>query len=315
MLFESLLCIVPLMWNHGLAEERFFLYTLWSVNRCFANTGCGYHQYHHRRYWHKYWSYTISCSFSEILCAEKVASPCYRQSHFSPVSLLILEVCSSSAVPGEAPSVGTWCFPHPHCAVSLCCPECSKPLPSPALCRDPGGSPHQHPSLFHCTVDGGDLGARPLHQLIVEPGCSPCTAAPACFVQGPSGVGVCARLHRTPCAGLFEHSGVLPSNIRARLAPFGPQISGCEATCSCDNVLRIKRAEKNIFGDVIVMPWMDDKEQHAAPGYQAFTANSASDCLNVFLFHSACCASPHIQLPATSTTWNVKRERLFLQYL
>lgn len=46
---------------------------------------------------------------------------------------------------------------------------------------------------------------------------------------------------------------------------------------------------------------MDDKEENAAPGYQAFAANSASDCLNVFLFHSACCASPHFQLPATTT--------------
>jgi len=61
------------------------------------------------------------------------------------------------------------------------------------------------------------------------------------------------------------------------------------------------------------MPGMDDKEQNAAPGYQAFSANSASDCLNVF--HSACCASPHFQLPATMAIWNVKRERSLLWYL
>lgn len=92
-----------------------------------------------------------------------------------------------------------------------------------------------------------------------------------------------------------------PSNTGVREVPFGPQISRCEATCSCHNLLRIKRTKKKIFGHVIVMPWMDDKEQNAASGYQAFTANSASDCLNVFPFHSACCASPHFQLPATTT--------------
>ena len=104
-----------------------------------------------------------------------------------------------------------------------------------------------------------------------------------------------------PRAVLCEDDGVHSSNTGVREAPFGPQISRREATCSCDNLLRIKRAKKKIFGYVIVMPWTDGNDQNAAPGYQAFTANSASDCLNVFLFHSACCASPRFQLPATTT--------------
>lgn len=58
-----------------------------------------------------------------------------------------------------------------------------------------------------------------------------------------------------------EDGGVHPSNSGVRGAPFGSQISRCEATCSCDNLLRIKRAKKNMFGYVVVMPrmggWMD----------------------------------------------------------
>lgn len=185
----------------------------------------------------------------------------------------------------------------------------------PLLCVETLTDPPSIRSPFRCTVDGGDLGAGALHQprwaVRVQP-LHRCSSVFRARSQRDRGL-------RHPAPNTLGRAvwarRVLPSNTRARPAPFDPQISGCEATRSCDNVLRVKTAEKIISADVIVVPWMDDKEQHAAPGCQAFSANSASDCLNVFLFHSACCASPRVQPPATTTTWNVKRERLFLQYL
>ena len=152
MLFESLLCIMPLMWNHRLAEEQFFLYTLWSVNRCFADGG---------------WCIGIIIGDTDTntgLTQEAVIFQRYFVLKRSPLpvtgscifhqlnSQLTSEMCSSSAVPGEAPSAGAWCFPQPHHTTSLHStvrPQSVADPFHPLLCIETLAVPHtRHPHCF-----------------------------------------------------------------------------------------------------------------------------------------------------------------------
>lgn len=152
MLFESLLCIMPLMWNHRLAEQQFFLYALWSVNRCFANGG---------------WYIGIivgdtdtntgltqeAVIFQRYFVLKRSSLPATGSCIFHQLnSCLTPEMRSSSAIPGEATSAAAWCFPQAHHTASLHStvrPQSAADPFHPLLCLETRVVSHsQHPHLF-----------------------------------------------------------------------------------------------------------------------------------------------------------------------
>lgn len=78
---------MPLMLNHRLAEEQFFLYALWSVNRCFANARWCIGIIMGDIYTNT--GLTQEAAIFQRSFAEKVTSPHCRQLHFSPLKVLV----------------------------------------------------------------------------------------------------------------------------------------------------------------------------------------------------------------------------------